>query len=119
MLDWLGATVIWSFVSIASGVILSEGMGAPEELGVMLCFGMLFSGVVGARLWWLRRPVDPAAEVAGRVGLTTDEMAAQRLAEMESRIYELEERVELTERLLARAEGRPALPVGPRGGEPG
>lgn len=107
-LDWLGATVIWSFVSIASGVILSEGMGAPEELGVMLCFGMFFSGVVGARLWWLRRP-EP--EPAPRHGLTTGEVQGEVFAELEdlrNRVMELEERADFAERLMLRAGERVA-----------
>jgi hypothetical protein len=112
VLDWLGATVIWSFVSIASGVILSEGMGAPEELGVMLCFGMFFSGVVGARLWWLRLPEDDRR----RTGLTTGEAQLTRLEEVEvrlaevealhDRVAELEDRLDFSERLLANANPR-------------
>ena len=110
VLDWLGATVIWGFVSIASGVILSEGMGAPEELGVMLTFGMFFTGVVGARLWWLRRPEDPHA------GLTTGEAQLARLEELEmrmldmesvhQRLSDLEDRLDFSERLLASASQR-------------
>ncbi len=60
----------------------------------------------------------------GKDGLTTGEMAAARIAELEARvaeldgqvarIHELEERLEFAERLLAPAErDRPALGAGP------
>ena len=57
------------------------------------------------------RPADADETTVPRVGLSTGEMTAQRLADMEARIYEPEERLELAERLLARAGERPAFPV--------
>lgn len=110
-LDWLGATAVWGFASIAAGIFMVEGVGTHPEVGVMVCLGVFLSGIVAARLWVLRRPVESSETTVPRVGLTTAEMTAQRLADMEARIYELEERLELAERLLARAEARPALPL--------
>lgn len=109
-LDWLGAAALWGVASGMLGVFLHLGWGFHEEIGVLTGFSTFFAGIGLARWRWLRRPVDDGDAVP-RVGLSTGEMTAQRLAEMEARIYELEERLELAERLLARAEGRPALPL--------
>ncbi len=104
VLDWLGATVLWFGVSVAAGVFVSEGIGAPEELGVSLFVAMFAGGIAGARIWWLRRPE------AGQVGLTTGEAnltrmedVEMRLAELDTlhaRVAELEERLDFSERLL-------------------
>lgn len=107
--DWLGAAALWAGASGVLGVFLHLGWQFPEEQAVLAGFSTFFAGIGLARWRWLRRPVEDG-EVVPRVGLSTGEMTAQRLAEMEARIYELEERLELAERLLARAEGRPALP---------
>lgn len=97
--DWLGGTAVWSAVSFGVAVMLDSAR-APEEVTVMVGMGVFLGGLVGARIWALRRPVEePGTPV--RNGLTTGEMTAQRLAEMEARVYELEERLELAERLLA------------------
>jgi hypothetical protein len=103
--DWLGATVIWGMVSTFTGVFLHEGLGAPEEIGVMAVFGLFVGGLAGARIWWLRRGGQDA-KGEDRDGLTTGEMTAQRLELMEQRIYELEERLELAERMLLQAQAR-------------
>jgi len=98
--DWLGGTAIWSAVSFGLAVWV-DAAGAPEEATVMIGFGAFLAGVVGARIWALRQPTEAVEPGARRPGLTTGEMTAQRLAEMEARVYELEERLELAERLLA------------------
>ncbi len=109
VLDWLGAAALWAGASGVLGVFLHLGMLQSEQTAVMAGFSTFFAGLGLARWRWLRRASeDGGAE--GRPGMSTGEMTAQRLAEMEARIYELEERLELAERLLARAEGRPALP---------
>lgn len=108
--DWLGAAVGWFAVTVFIGVMLSEGIGFDEEVGVGTFFTLFFGGVAAARIWWLRRPEDP------KVGLTTGEAQLARLeelelrmAEMESahqRLAEVEDRLDFSERLLARAADR-------------
>ena len=50
-------------------------------------------------------------KAAPKTGLSTGEMAAERVAGMESRVAELEERLDFAERLLANGtEERAALP---------
>ncbi len=110
--DWLGATVGWGMLSGFVGVFLSEGLHAPEEVAVMTGLTMFFGGVAAMRIWWLRRADQSAGADQGRDGLTTGEMTAQRLELMEQRIYELEERLELSERMLLQAQSRERLPVG-------
>ncbi len=108
--DWLGGLALWTGATFAATVLLMEA-GVADEAALSFFFGSWAVGVVGARVWWLRRAPQDLEAPPRRDGLTTGEMTAQRLAEMEARIYELEERLELAERLLARAEGRPALPL--------
>jgi hypothetical protein len=78
--------------------------GGPEELfPVLTGLSLLVLGV--------RRSI--ALRLAERRGLTTGEMAAERIAELEqrmedleaaqARVAELEERLDFTERLLAKA----------------
>lgn len=100
--DWLGAITLWFGASFGVGAMLDVA-GAPEQGVVAIASSMFFGGLVAARIWWLRRGDDPSAP---RDGLTTGEMTAQRLAEMEARIYELEERLALAERLLAEPDAR-------------
>lgn len=100
--DWLGAIALWAGAAGAFGAYLHLGTGMHEEVATGIGFGIFFAGLGIGRLWWLRR-ADPEPEAVPRVGLSTGEMTAQRLAEMEARIYELEERLELNERLLASA----------------
>lgn len=115
--DWFGATVVWGMTSTFAGVFLSEGLGAPEEVGIMTFFALFVGGIAGARVWWLRRGGKIAGDASERDGLTTGEMTAQRLELMEQRIFELEERLELSERMLLQAEARHRLPVGPGPGK--
>lgn len=109
--DWLGAFAAWTTACVGFGVVLSEGMGAPEEFALTAFMVTWVGGVAAARVWWLRRGGEEGR--AGRPdGLTTGEMMAQRMELMEQRIYELEERLELTERMLLQATERQRLPVG-------
>lgn len=105
--DWVVGAGIWTLMSFGVAVGF-DASGAPDEAVVSIFLGLSLGGLAAARIWWLRRaPALPAPEP--REGITTGEMTAERLAEMEARIYELEERLELAERLLARAEQRPVL----------
>ncbi|MEO8451968.1 MAG: hypothetical protein ABI647_19410 [Gemmatimonadota bacterium] len=88
----------------------------------------LFLAVGGTMVALLLGPVGQAVakRLAGKAGsdpksgLTTGEMAAERLADMESRLIELdgiaahvaelEQRLEFAERLLTQHEAKPALP---------
>lgn len=118
VIDWLGATAVWAFASIATGIFLSEGIGFDEEVGVTICFGMFLGGIVAARLWVLRQP-EAEPRVLRRPGLTTGEAALNRLDELELRLSEveslqdrmadLEERLDFSERLLAQANQRRQL----------
>jgi hypothetical protein len=110
--DWLGATVGWGMLSIFTGVFLSEGIGAPEEVGVMTCLTMFVGGLTAARIWWLRRTESAADELTtGELQLDRIEELEARVAELESvhpRIAELEDRLDFSERLLAsRSERHP------------
>jgi hypothetical protein len=80
--------------------------GGPEEL---------FPVLTGLSLLVLGVRRNLALRTAERRGLSTDEMAAERLAELEqrmaeleaaqARVAELEERLDFTERMLARPAG--------------
>lgn len=104
--DWLGATAIWGLVATFTGVFLSEGLGAPEEFGVMTFMAMFVGGVAGARIWWLRRPASETEGLTtGEVQLTRIEELEARVADLETshaRLAELEDRLDFSERLLAR-----------------
>jgi hypothetical protein len=92
------------FVAMENG---PEGL-LPALLGVSLL-------VLGVRR-------SLALRAAGRRGLSTGEMAAERIAELEqrmadleeaqARVAELEERLDFTERLLARSVEQRVLPGG-------
>lgn len=108
VLDWLAATAAWGFLSGGFGVFMHLAVQAPEELATVMGFALFFGGVVAARVWWLRRPEQE------RAGLTTGEAQLERMEELEmrmaevealhSRVAELEERLDFSERLLVRAE---------------
>ena len=108
-LDWLGAGVIWTGATWFLGLVLARS-GGPPEVVIPIVLGTWSVGIAGVRVWWLRR-LGPGQDSSPRVGLSTGEMTAQRLADMEARIYELEERLELSERLLEQARAQPRLPV--------
>lgn len=46
-------------------------------------------------------------------GLSTGEMAAERVVQLEARVEELEERLDFAERMIAQGSGERALPGGP------
>jgi hypothetical protein len=96
------------FVTICAAVALGEASGPDDDVVIPLVFAgsaVLFE--------WRRRK---ALREQGPVGLTSGEVAAHRLADVEdrmaeldllqARIMELEERVDFSERLLARADQR-------------
>jgi hypothetical protein len=86
------------------------------DAGFFAFFGMV--GAIGVSL--LVGPVGSAIarRIAGekkdaKSGLTTGEMAAERVAQLEERVHELEERLDFAERMIARdGVERPALPGG-------
>lgn len=102
------AVGVHAFVTICLAVAFGEAAGAADDIVVPLVLG----GSALAFEWRRRR----ALKDAGPVGLTTGEAAAHRLAELEdrvaeidllhSRVMELEERVDFSERLLASREQR-------------
>ena len=94
------------FIHVAVTLVLA-GMALEsneEEAFFLLLAGSLL--LLGVRRWWNQRGLPPSS-----VGLSTDQMAAVRLQELEqrmglleqseSRIAELEERLDFTERMLA------------------
>lgn len=109
--DWLGGLAVWSIANMGMMIGMTEN-GAPEGVVIPLFMTVWTGGVVAARVWWLRRAGKSAASDREHDGLTTGEMTAQRLELMEQRIYELEERLELSERMLLQATERQRLPVG-------
>ena len=111
-----GVDLLIHFGVTASLIGFVAGTGGPEELlPVLIGLSLVVLGV--------RRSI--ALRTAERRGLTTGEMAAERIAELEqrmadletaqARVAELEERLDFTERLLAKSalEFR-ALPDGSR-----
>lgn len=115
--DWLGATIGWGMASIFAGVFLSEGLGAPEEIGVMTTMTLFFGGAAWARIWWLRRPVSPSEGLTtGEAHLARQEELEMRVAELEAlhaRVADLEDRLDFSERLLARSDHPANLPDRP------
>ena len=113
-----------------------DGVDTVIHVGVTLCaFAMAtiaFDGTLGTILGfkviaislvafaWRRNRALKRMSIGGELGLTSGQMAADRLAEMEprlgdleaaqSRVAELEERLDFTERMLASGERDP-LPV--------
>lgn len=108
--DWLGGLTLWTGAAFLLGVALDE-TGAPEEGTIIAAFGLWSLGIVAARVWWLRRSGADEGDPP-RVGLSTGEMTAQRLELMEQRVLELEERLDLAERLLVQAEARERQALG-------
>lgn len=108
------AVGIHAFVTICLAVALGESAGPDDDIVIPLVFGtsaLLFE--------WRRRR---ALKELGPAGLTTDEVAAQRMGELEdrvaeidllhARITELEERVDFSERLLAQGRSTAQEPGG-------
>ncbi len=95
---------IHAFVTVCAAVVLAGAAREHEE--VMVAGAMAASALV---LAWRRqrglRRVEPDESGAG-------EVAAQRVAELEGRVAELEERLDFAERLLARHRDPARLGVG-------
>lgn len=101
-LDWFDLAV-HVFVTLMAAVGLSEGVGAPEEVALPV----VFSGSVV--LLAIRRKLALRKQ-AQTDGYSTGEMAAERIADLEARVAELEiaqgrvaeleERMDFSERLL-------------------
>ena len=113
--DWIIVTALWTTLSIVVGVVLGEGVA--EEVGVLVGFGL---GVGAPGYLYVRRLIRLArGEIAP--GLSTGQMEAERIADLEQRVAELEglatrmmeveERMDFTERLLA-TQKDPRLPAG-------
>lgn len=85
------------------------------EAGFFALFGMV--AAIGVSL--LVGPVGQAIarRIAGekkdpKTGLSTGEMAAERVSQLEDRLHEIEERLDFAERMIAQGGERPALPNG-------
>lgn len=112
MKRWLGLDfvdlAIHVFVTVCVGILMVEAAGSNEEMVLAMVFGT--SAVVLA----IRR--QRALRQMTQEGLSTGEMTAERLAELEARVAELEmaqdrvalleERMDFSERLLV--QNRPA-----------
>lgn len=112
MKRWLGLDfvdlAIHVFVTVCVGILMVEAAGNDEEMVLAMVFGT--SAVVFA----IRR--QRALRQMTREGFSTGEMTAERLAELEARVAELEmaqdrvalleERMDFSERLLV--QNRPA-----------
>jgi len=93
--------VIHVFVTICAAIILAESAGSNDDVAVPLVFGT--SAIVFA----IRRKLA----LRRQPGVSTGEVEAERLAELEARLAdveqvhyrmaELEERLDFSERLLA------------------
>jgi hypothetical protein len=101
-IDWWDLT-IHVFVTIMLAVALSEGVGMNEDFALPAVFGG------SALLLAFRRKLALKKQALGD-GYSTGEMAAERIADLEARIAdlemaqtrvaELEERMDFSERLL-------------------
>lgn len=110
------ATTIHAAVTISAMVMVMAAFGNPWD--TILGFKMIALSLVGFA--WRRNRALKNMALRGEIGLTSGRMAAERLAEMEqrlgeleavqSRVAELEERLDFTERLLAGGEREP-VPV--------
>ena len=112
-LDW-PAIVVHAFVTILAAVAMAEAVGSAGNRDDVVIPLTLAAGTVIFE--WRRRRALAAHPPEG---LTTGEVQAERLEEVEARlagvellharVAELEERLDFSERLLARPEGRPLL----------
>ncbi|MGE3617297.1 MAG: hypothetical protein AB7L66_15605 [Gemmatimonadales bacterium] len=109
--------------AVVTGMIMGfVGSNSYGRFGESLLFLIAGSSVV---LFAVRRRLALRKGVGEVPGLTTGQMAAERLEELEARVaqleaaearvVELEERLDFTERLLAQSTGeRASLPAGER-----
>jgi hypothetical protein len=103
-IDWWDLT-IHVFVTMMLAVALSEGVGMNEDFALPVVFGG------SALLLAFRRKLALKRHALGD-GYSTGEMAAERIADLEARVAdleqaqarvaELEERMDFSERLLTR-----------------
>ena len=113
-MDWWDV-LIHVFVTVCAGVVVSEGFGASEDVALPMIFGG------SAILFAIRRKLG-LKKLAATEGYSTGEMAAERIADLEARVAELEmvqgrvaeleERMDFSERLLTQQshESRVASP---------
>jgi len=74
-------------------------------MGVAALIGPIGQAIAKRLLSGGKSPADP------KTGLTTGEMTAERVAHLEARLGELEERLDFAERLISQGSGeRAALP---------
>lgn len=90
-------------------------MGEAGFFGFFLATGgvlvSLLLGPVGQAIG--RRLGSPKSDSKSATGLTTGEMAAERVAQLEARVGELEERLDFAERMLSQTSGeRPMISDG-------
>lgn len=83
-----------------------EMVGVFFAVGATLLF--LYAGFVGVRWFHRRAASGPSSLDSGQHEALQDRTA--RLEEVEARLAELEERVDFTERMLARPEVKALLP---------
>ena len=81
-------------------------------LGIGISLLTLYAGLLGVR--WLKRKLEPAKLPEGHEMEQLHERLA-RLEECEIRLAEVEERLDFTERMLARAKPEPAMLPDPAG----
>ncbi len=101
-LDWMDV-LIHVFVTLMAAVGLAEGLGGDEEVVLPMVFG-------GSAILLAVRRHFALKKLAATEGFSTGEMAAERIADLEarvadleiahSRLAELEERMDFSERLL-------------------
>jgi len=107
--------VIHAGVTIALAVAVAEMWSPDEQIGVGLVFASSFVVLAWRRARALRqRPDLDGASVAARQIAELED----RVAELEAgqgRVLELEERLDFTERMLARESERARLPQGQAG----
>lgn len=115
-------TTIHAAVTVCGMVMVMSAFGNPWD--TIIGFKVIALSLV-AFAWRRNRALKQMA-LRGEIGLTSGQMAAERVAEMEqrigelesaqSRVAELEERLDFTERLIASGQREP---VPTRGGTHG
>lgn len=111
-LDWWDVA-IHAFVTVCVAVMFTEGFGADEDVILPMIFG---SSVL---LFAVRRKLA-LKKLEQTEGLSTGEMAAERIADLEARVAdlelaqtrvaELEERMDFSERLLTQRSSESRVP---------
>ena len=111
-LDWWDVA-IHAFVTVCAALVLSEGIGANEDVALPMIFG---GSVI---LFGIRRKLALRKQSLTD-GYSTGEMAAERIADLEARVAELEmvqgrvaeleERMDFSERLLTQQSNESRVP---------